>query len=404
MHVLLAHEYYRNRGGEDSAFEARRDVLRAGGLRVTEYVRHAEEIENGGLARKSTLPLRAMWAWDTKREFAQLLRDARPDVVHFSNTFPLISPSAYFACREAGVPVVQQLENARLVCPQGSFVRDGKACFDCCGRFPWPGILHRCYRQSSAQTAIVSGMIGVHRMLHTWNEKVDAYIFSAEFYRRWFVDIGLPQERIHCCPLIVPDPGARTPSATGDYALYVGWLAPEWDILTLLEVWKRLDIPLKIRASGVLEPEVRRAAAANPKIELVPRLSYQEKNNLIRGARFLIWPAIGELENCGVAAIEALGCGVPVLAPKTAVAGERIVDGRTGIFFAPNDPADLARQVRWAWEHPEQMAEMGRNARQEYESRFSPDQFLKRLLPIYQTLIDGKQPVRARATGACHNR
>jgi glycosyltransferase involved in cell wall biosynthesis len=86
-----------------------------------------------------------------------------------------------------------------------------------------------------------------------------------------------------------------------------------------------------------------------------------------------------------------------VLAPKTAVASERVADGRTGIFFAPNDPADLARQVRWAWEHGEQMAEMGRSARQEYEARLSSDQFLDRLIGIYEDLIDRKQPLRARA-------
>jgi glycosyltransferase involved in cell wall biosynthesis len=397
MHILLAHEYYRKRGGEDAAYEARRDLLKARGIRVTEYVKRAEEIDNAGLARKATLPLRAIWAWDTKREFARVLRDTKPDVVHFSNTFPLISPSAYAACHEAGVPVVQHLENARLICPQGEFVRDGKVCYDCCGRFPWPGILHGCYHESSMQTAAVAGMIGVHRMLHTWSEKVDAYILTQEFYRPWFVDAGLPSERIHTCGLIVPDPGARNPNATGDYALYDGWLAPEKGILTLLEAWKTLDIPLKIRGFGPLEMDVRVAMATNPRIELVPRRTLEPKYDLFRNARFLIWPSVDEAETCGVVATEAFGCGVPVLAPKTAVASERVADGRTGIFFAPNDPADLARQVRWAWEHREQMAEMGRSARQEYEARLSSDQFLDRLIGIYEDLIDRKQPLRARA-------
>lgn len=398
MHVLLAHEYYRTRGGgEDAAYEGRRDMLRAGGIRVTEYVRRAEEIENGGLASKATLPLRALWAWDTRREFARLLRDTKPDVAHFSNTFPLISPSAYSACHEAGVPVVQNIENARLMCPQGSFCRDGKSCYDCCGRFPWPGILHGCYRKSSAQTALVAGMHTVHRMLNTWNGKVDAYLIAAEFYRRWFVEFGLPEERIHFCPLIVADSGPRNPGTIGDYALYAGRLAPELDIPTLLEAWKALDIPLKIRGSGPLEPEVRSAAAAQPNIELLPRLSAAEKTNLIRGARFLIWPAVGHYETCGPVATQAYACAVPVLAPKTGVAGERVIDGRTGIFFAPNDPADLARQVRWAWDHPEQMAEMGRNARQEYERRLSPDHILSHTLGVYRRLIERQSSVRARA-------
>jgi glycosyltransferase involved in cell wall biosynthesis len=257
---------------------------------------------------------------------------------------------------------------------------------------PWPGIRHGCYHQSSAQTAVVAGMIVAHRMLNTWADKVDAYQVSQETYRRWFAEAGLPAERMHHCPLVVPDPGPRNPGVTGDYALYVGWLAPEWDIATLLEAWQTLDIPLKIRGSGELEPEVRRIAAGQPNIELVPRLTHEKKNELIRGARFLIWPALGHFENCAVAATEAFGCGVPVLAPKTGVASERVADGQTGILFAPNDPTDLARAVRWAWDHPEQMVEMGRNARREYESSLSPDHVLKHTLRVYQSLIERRTP------------
>jgi glycosyltransferase involved in cell wall biosynthesis len=168
-------------------------------------------------------------------------------------------------------------------------------------------------------------------------------------------------------------------------------LAPEKGILSLLAAWKELDIPLKIRGTGQHEPETRALANANPRVELLPRLSFEERNDLLRGARFLVWPSLGEYETCGLVVSEAYACGVPVLASKTGVATERIVEGQTGIHFEPNDPIDLARKARWCWEHPQEMAAMGRNGRREYERALTPEDVLCRTLAIYQDLIEKKR-------------
>jgi len=57
----------------------------------------------------------------------ELIAREAPDVVHFHNTLPLISPAAYYACADAGVPVVQTLHNYRLLCPAAMLLRDGKS-------------------------------------------------------------------------------------------------------------------------------------------------------------------------------------------------------------------------------------------------------------------------------------
>lgn len=386
MHILLAHEYYQIPGGEDEVFETRRDLLRARGHRVTEYVRRNQEIADYGLLEKLTLPARATWAWDTNREFARTLADAKPDLAHFSNTFPLMSPSVYYVCRRAGVPVVQNLENSRLVCPAGMLFRDGKTCHDCVGRFPWPGILHSCYRDSAVQTAVAAMMLGVHRVLGTWQKKVDSYFVSTEFYIRRFVEFGLPPERLHYCPLSVPDPGIRARGA-GNYALFLGRLAAEKGIRTVLEAWRGLDIPLKIRGSGGLEAEVRAAIATNPRIELIPRVTAEQKQDLLRGARFLVWPSLGEYETFGLVVAEAYACGVPVVASRTGVATEMVQEGETGVFFTANDSAALARAVQSAWAQPEAMAAMGANGRRMYEAKFTAERAYGRLMVGYESIL-----------------
>jgi hypothetical protein len=89
----------------------------------------------------------------------------------------LISPAAYYAARTENVRVVQTLHNFRLCCPNALLFRDSEVCEDCLGKaIPWPGIMHKCYRNSRSATAAVAAMQTAHRGLGTWRNAVDIYI------------------------------------------------------------------------------------------------------------------------------------------------------------------------------------------------------------------------------------
>ena len=55
-------------------------------------------------------------------------------VAHFQNTFPIISPAAYYAAKGEGAPVVQSLRNYRLLCLNAQLYREGRVCTDCLAR------------------------------------------------------------------------------------------------------------------------------------------------------------------------------------------------------------------------------------------------------------------------------
>src|SRR5437870_5712164 len=95
MRVLLVHEYYQQPGGEDEVFKATCDLLRAHGHEVSTYERYNREIDDLSWRQKAALAAKTTWAWDTRREFQQLLRERHPQLVQFFNTFPLISPAVY---------------------------------------------------------------------------------------------------------------------------------------------------------------------------------------------------------------------------------------------------------------------------------------------------------------------
>ena len=222
------------------------------------------------------------------------LREFRPDIVHCHNTFPLISPSIYFACEKERVPVVQSLHNPRLMCPAACLSRNSQICERCVGKnFAWPGVVRGCYRGSRLQTAAVASMLSIHRALKTWQTKVDAYIVFTDFYRRKFIEAGLPADRLFVKPhFLHPEPPPLRVS-TREYALFVGRLNEEKGLKVFTRILaeiRRYSTEDTRRRSPM--PHLREWTAANPasNVELVGRLPKKHLQGLMRNARFSSGP------------------------------------------------------------------------------------------------------------------
>ena len=339
LRVVVAHNYYQIPGGEDETLRRERELLRSEGHQVKEFIRRNSEITRTDILAKVSLAARTVWGGDSRKAMLAFLKEEKPDLVHFHNTFPLMSPSVYYACREAGVPVVQTLHNARLFCPGGNLERKHRICEDCKGKkVAWPGVLHGCYRQSHIETGVVAAMLAVHWQLKTWEKMISVYIVSTPFYRRKFIEAGFPEEKLLLKPHFVEDPGVA--HTDRGYALFVGRLSTEKGVQVLLRAWEKLGhIPLKIRGDGPLLPEVREVARkSGGSVEIAPRLDRKGLNDLMSGARFLIWPSQGYYETFGYVAVEAFSCGVPVIASRVGVAEEIVQDHRTGLHFTSSDP------------------------------------------------------------------
>ncbi len=387
MNILLIHNHYQQPGGEDAVFSAEGALLREAGHHVITYTRSNDEVRALGAWGRLTLPARWVWAGDSVRALRQLIAREKPDVAHFHNTHFMISPAAYYACREAGVPVVQTLHNYRLLCPNALFLRGGAVCELCLGRTPpWPGVRYGCYRGSRLQTAGMAAMLTFHRWRRTWQEQVDCYIALTEFARQKFIQGGLPAEKIAVKPNFQPDPGeglGREP-----FALFVGRLSVEKGLDVLAAAWEKLNVPLKIAGDGPLRATL--AAQMTPPRQGTVTLLGQQPHaavlNLLRQARFVVVPSTW-YESFPMVVVEAFACGTPVIASRLGALAEIVADGRTGLHFTPGDAADLAAKVAWAWEHPEEMAAMGRNARAEYEAKYTPERNYEMLMAIYRTAI-----------------
>ena len=219
---------------------------------------------------------------------------ARPDVVHFQNTFPLISLAAYDAVKKRNVPVVQTLHNFRMICPGSTLFRRSMICEKCVNKvFAWPSIIHDCYRDSKTATGMVMAHNVFHRMRGTWANKVDVFIALTDHSRDLFVRAGLPEDKIVVKPNFVrPDPGPG--AGDGEYAVFVGRLSREKGIEVLLDAWqsRQCQIPLVIIGDGPLREQVVAAAAETSDIQWLGQLPFEDVLKRIRQAKLLVMPSI----------------------------------------------------------------------------------------------------------------
>lgn len=383
--VLLIHERYRQRAGEDAVFDAELELLDGHGHRVESLVIDNDAIpDDPGPAQKTRLGLETVWSFRAASLIKRRL-DVRPfDVVHIHNTFPVLSPSIYGVARRSGAAVVQTLHNFRPLCPAATLFRDGRPCEDCVGRsLAVPSVVHGCYRGSRVQTLPVALMLATHRVLRTWRH-VDAFIALTDFAATKLADGGLPGERIHVKPNFVsPDPGERL--GVGDGFLFVGRLAAEKGIGTLIDAAPHCegDVMIRIAGDGPEADRLSEAAARHAVLRPLGRLDRTDVLREIQRCRAVVFPSLW-YEGMPMVILEAFASGVPVIAARIGAAATLVRDGETGLTYEPGDAAGLAACLAWAQGHPEEMARLGHTARARYLAEFTADANHQRLTEIYR--------------------
>ncbi|HKT24531.1 MAG TPA: glycosyltransferase family 4 protein [Terriglobales bacterium] len=370
-------------------FRAEAEMLRSNGHDVVEYVRCNDEIREYGIWRRLTLGMRTVWAHDSLSDLRRILAHEKPDVVHMHNTFPLISPSAYYACREAGVPVVQTLHNYRLLCAAATLYRDGHVCEDCLTKSAFHGIRHGCYRDSRIATAASEGMVWVHRLLHTWSERVDKFIALTRFSRQKFTENGIAAHKIVVKPNALRLEPHYESNKLGKFVLFVGRLSAEKGLSTLLSAWAQLSnrFPLRILGTGPQrgEIEVVLSQGALSNVRLEGHLSRDATFAAMKEARMLVFPS--EWYECfPTTLLESFASGVPVVAARIGAMTEIIDDGRTGLHFNAGDADDLAKKILWAWAHPAEMSAMAEAAYAEYRAKYTSERNYGMLMGIYRSV------------------
>lgn len=382
MRILIVHEYYRQPGGEDAAVAAEVDLLREAGIEVALF---AEDNHRIGRASPA-LAIRALWSLEGRRRVAAEIERFRPDIMHVHNSFPLLSASIYGAAQHRHVAVMQTLHNFRLLCPNALLLRKGRHCEECVGRIvKWPGVLHACYRDSRAASAVVAGIGAVHRLTAIRNRSVDRYLALTPFSARLFIAGGMPAGRLAVCPPVIREPAPDIPSPQARQGgLFVGRLSPEKGVESLLKAWEGVPHPLTIIGDGPLADGLRQGAPAH--VRFLGRQPPEIVSQHMRQAALLMFPSLC-YENFPLAVAEAMAHGLPVLAASGGSVEETLEDGLTGAFAPPGDDAAWRGRLLELLAGPDRLAAMGEAGRIVFRQRYGRQAALSRRRALYGELL-----------------
>ena len=312
-----------------------------------------------GLIRLHAPPIRVLGTWIYMRSLRAWFKRNHVDLAYVS----MLKHDAYVALgagRKHGFPVVLRPEGAGAT---------GDIAWQSWGRFG--------------------------RMIAKRCKRADAVVAISEAIEQELRAAGYRDDQIVRIPNGVPIPetawSPRPNWQVEPRAVFVGRLAPEKSLETLIDAWKlvRQVHPTAMLAIVGEGPDRPRRLAHIERLALthaieLPGPSPHPAEILLNSDLFVL-PS--REEGMSIALLEAMSLGIPVVA--SGIPGNRalVTDHKHGRLFTPGDPAALARAILEHWAAPENSARMGAAARDRVREEYSIAAVAKRHFDLFERLV-----------------
>ena len=387
MRILQVMNFYQNTSGEDIYFSSLAELLRKYGNEVYTYTKNSKEISEG-LCGKFQVGIGMFFNKKVIDEFSELLDKFKPDIAHFHNLYPLITPIAYEICKKKGVPIIQTIHNYRFMCPKGILFRNGKICELCVGKkFPYLLLLYGCYHRSYLASIAYSSSVYYYQLKNAF-DKIDKFIFLTDFTRNYYIKhLNFVESKTTVIPYFFDNPPLNKEKLRkGNYFLYIGRLVEEKGIISLLKLFSAIPkLKLVIIGDGPLKREVLEYRQYK-NISIKDYLPREEALVYIKKALFTIFPSLW-YDALPLSMIESYALGTPVLAPKFGPFLELVKERETGLFFKYDDLEDLRAKLILINQKKGLISKMSIYARKEYESKYLPERHYSSLMKVYHSVI-----------------
>ena len=387
MRILFIHNAYQYRGGEDTVLDLESGLLESKGHTVSVLKFNNEHIKSFGSKLKAGI--RSFYNKQSAKQLNEVISHFKPDIIHVHNLFFQASPSVLFVASRLRIPVVMTIHNYRLICSNALLLRNNQVCELCTQKkLPLSGIKYKCYRSSAVETGLVTGITGIHKLLHTWTNKIQKVIVLSEFMKSKLSDRSLSfrPEQLVVKPNFLPDVRVDEVRRKA-YFLYVGRLSVEKGINTLLKSFAGLpDQQLVIVGDG---PEKEQVLAAVRECSWISYAGAQPREKVLEmmaACTALIFPSIW-YEGMPLTIIESLATGTPVITSGLGVMAEMIRDGYNGYHFNPGNADDLKEKIKkFSTIHSDRFY-LYKNARNAYLDYYQPDVHYASIMKIYQNAL-----------------
>jgi glycosyltransferase involved in cell wall biosynthesis len=328
---------------------------------------------------------RQFYSFHVKKRLEKLIKDTKPDVCYLLHHYNKLSPSVISACKKNKVPVVLRLSDFFLACPSALLYRDG-ICTECIDHSLLRAVKHRCVKGSLPSSIIKVAAMYFHRLSRIYR-KVD-YVISPSSFTLNIMKKHFGGKLVHI-PSFISTSEPYNPNP-GTYVLYVGRVEEEKGILTAIKAVEGTDYLLKIVGKSstgydkVIRDYIRERKLKNT--ELLGAKYGEPLADLYRNARCVVIPARW-YENMPNVALEAMSYSRPIIASDLGSLKELVIDGKTGLLFAPEDSLDLRKKIKLIFTTPPPRQKLGENAYRQGISIYSPEQHCSKLITVFDKAI-----------------
>jgi len=385
--ILFIHNRYKQHGGEDIIVDLETSLLTEKGHDVKKVIFDNTSID--GFFSKAAAALRSVYNFTSARTVAKAIADFKPDVIHVHNLFFVASPSVLSIAHKHKIPVVFTLNNYRLLCCNSILMRNNEICELCINKkFPISGIRYKCYRNSAIESALVTAITGIHKLLNTWNNTITTYIALNEFSRSKFLNSSLhiTDQKIITNQNFVRDPGEGN-GQREEFFLFAGRIVKEKGVHILAQAFAAMpDNKIIIIGEGPDKDLLERTFTSNSNIIFKGQMPHEQVSNYMKRCQAVICPSIW-YEGTPLTVIEAFATGTPVIASRLGAMMESVLNGYNGFLFTAGDPDDLKKKIRVFISETTSNKTLYQNARHTYLEKFQSEVHYNAILKIYETAI-----------------
>ena len=316
-------------------------------------------------------------SFEALNAISQILENHDIKIAHLHNIHHYITPAIIWKLKKAGVKIIWSLHDYKIICPESSFISNGKICEKCMTGNFYQCSLNKCKKNSLPASMLASSEAYFYHKSGIYN-KVDAYLCPSVFLKKKFKQFGFSDTKLHvtnlCYDVSIIDNfikenkktavSLRKTTGNEDYILYVGRIEDIKGIRTLIKAVENTDLKLKIVGSGAAEDELKEMVKKK-NIHNIEFLGYQNKQSVFAltfKSRFVVCPSEW-YENFPFSIIESFLFSKPVIGSNIGGIPELIIHGETGYLFRAGDADDLREKLMALWNNENLITIMGSKAR-----------------------------------------
>jgi glycosyltransferase involved in cell wall biosynthesis len=387
MRVIIVNRYATAAGGAEKHAVQLAEVLRARGHEVAFLsTANVENVEGRGAfvpltgtdfwraapppGERLRVAADALWNRRAASAMRCLVRRFRPHVVHLHDLYPQLSAAPAAVAARCGIPVVQTLHNYELI---------SASALDDTG-----GWLDRSEDPVSTR-ALRTTLHFTRRRLHV--PKVALWIAVSSFVARRYARHGI---QAHVLPNFGPTDPQRTVPGFHERrgVLFAGRLTQAKGVPDVVRMAELLPgVPVAVAGWGPLAPEVRAAAARLDNLEYAGFLERDALAERIATSRLVALPSRWQ-EPAGLAALEAMAHGTPVIAYRSGGLAEYVADSGAGQVISP-EVEHLVAETAWLHESSSSWTEMSRLGPRAVETTHSRTRYAEALEELFRSLRNG---------------